>query len=202
MKVDKFNIVIYGCDNTGKTTLAKALEKEFQETADKVLSVVYTKSLGPATFSEQVDFITEHCTNKKTKECDKTYQVEIFDRFPIIEEYVCGNILRGEDNFEKADTSYVSKRIGTINMFIHCNPPFEKVIEWGDREQMEGVKEQAMGLCCMYSTVGFHFNNIKSRIFLFDYTKQEVSKFAKDVVLEVLNFFVSQDTVERYGVNL
>lgn len=199
MKINKFNIVIYGCDNTGKTTLAKAIERKFKEVVGEAVSVLYTKSLGPATFSEQLNFLSEHCTNQITKGCESNLQVEIFDRFPIIEEYVCGNIFRGKDNFEAVGQDYVNNELFFINMFIHCNPPLERVIKWGDREQMDGVKENAQSLYFMYDTVKYHFPKMKNRAVTFDYTQQDLEEFANSIVLEVTNFFISQNTVERYG---
>lgn len=127
------NIVIFGCDNSGKTTLAKALCSEIEGSR-------YVRSLGPnKTFDEQIKFMVDNL------DVDK---VNIFDRFPCIEENVCGNVLRGSDNFSGLDTSTF---LDKVDLFIFCYPGLKSVLNWGNREQLDGVKENVVGLINGYN---------------------------------------------------
>ena len=83
------NIVVFGCDNTGKTTLCEDLEKWLTETHKKKVNMVH--SLGPnKTIDEQIEFM-KLCLNNEVSE------VNVFDRFPVFEETVCGTVLRNKD---------------------------------------------------------------------------------------------------------
>lgn len=132
----KVNIVVYGCDNSGKTTLCNQLITYLNDVVN--VKAKYTKSLGPATMSDQATFMNKHIQ-------DETWDVEVFDRFPIIEEDVCGNVLRHSNHF--ASHPYYSLMVlNQITLFIHCDPGMDAINEWGDREQMEGIKENAKAL--------------------------------------------------------
>lgn len=131
------NIVIFGCDNSGKTTLAKALCSEFEDSR-------YVRSLGPnKTFNEQIKFMLDNL------DVDR---VNIFDRFPCIEENVCGNVLRGVDNFSGLDISII---LDKVDLFIFCYPGLKSVLNWGDREQLIGVKENVVGLINGYNKYAY-----------------------------------------------
>ncbi len=142
----KFNIVVYGCDNSGKTTLCQQLVNYLIDNG--IDDVEYVKSLGPVGVNKQVDFLHEKIN-------DYSKEFMIFDRLPIIEEEVCGNVLRGSNNFDHFQ-DYVSKVLGRITLFIHCDPVKEAIEKWGTREQMAGIKENAKALAngyAAYSTI-------------------------------------------------
>lgn len=124
-------IVLFGTDNSGKTTLGNKL-------ADSIMAD-YLPPLGPAEMEKQLEFMNKHlCSTGST----------IFDRFPIIEENVCGNIFRGKSNFDKfPSASYLKK----VDVFIFCNPGLEAILDWGEREQMKGVKENIIRMYAAYS---------------------------------------------------
>lgn len=196
MKMSKFNIVIYGCDNTGKTTLAEKIKKEFDDSYPNLIEANYVKSLGPAPLYEQVAFLDKNCNNKTSSH--GKLQVNIFDRFPIIEEFVCGNILRHENKFDTLGNNPINRYMDTINMFIHCAPGYEMVTNWGTREQMDGIKENAFALYSMYETVKYVFD-IKSRTLEFDYTNKLSEVFHLDIVDIVLDFFKGYKTFLKWG---
>lgn len=124
-------IVLFGTDNSGKTTLGKALAKE--------LGGTYFPSLGPAPLEAQVRFLNENLNRPG---------VLIFDRFPIIEENVCGTVFRDKDNFEHVPCD---QYLNSIDLFVFCNPGIESILNWGEREQMSGVKENISILYGGYS---------------------------------------------------
>lgn len=124
-------IVLFGTDNSGKTTLGKTLAKE--------LWGAYLSPLGPVPLETQLDFLDENLNMPG---------VLIFDRFPVIEEEVCGNVFRGKSNFK--DIPY-EQFLDAIDLFVFCNPGLEAILNWGEREQMNGVKENIISLYAGYS---------------------------------------------------
>ena len=129
------NIVIFGSDNSGKTTLAKVLDSFVGG---------YIHSPGPLpTVDLQKRFIIDNL--------DKN-PVNIFDRFPIIEESVCRTILRGVNNFSD-ESVFISDTLDKIDLFIYCSPGINSIINWGDREQMSGIKENINELVKGYESI-------------------------------------------------
>ena len=129
------NIVVFGCDNSGKTTLSLLL--------DSILGG-YVHSPGPLpTAEKQKEFIAKNLDRNK---------INIFDRFPIIEERVCGIVLRNKNNFDN-DLEYVEKTFSQIDLFIYCDPGYSSVTNWGTREQMDGIKDNIQSLIEGYKKV-------------------------------------------------
>lgn len=127
------NVVIFGCDNSGKTTLANKI-------VEFINNSIYVRSLGPnKTVDEQIKFMAENLNANR---------INIFDRFPCIEEYVCGNVLRGKDNFSGLDTSAI---LDKVDLFIFCYPGLLNVLNWGSRDQLNGVKENVVELINGYT---------------------------------------------------
>ena len=124
-------IVLFGTDNSGKTTLGKALAKELDGT--------YFFPLGPAPLQTQINFLDENL-NKPG--------MLIFDRFPVIEEDVCGNVFRNENNFEHVPHDHY---LDSVDLFVFCNPGIEAILNWGEREQMKGTKEKIIFLYAGYA---------------------------------------------------
>lgn len=124
-------IVLFGTDNSGKTSLGKTLARD--------LEGIYLPPLGPAPLFSQLDFL--HTNLNKTG-------VIIFDRFPVIEEEVCGRVFRGRSNFEHIPHEPLLK---SIDWFVFCNPGLETILNWGERPQMGGVKENIISLYAGYS---------------------------------------------------
>ena len=193
-KITKFNIVIYGCDNTGKTTLAHSLMEELGGTQ---YDAIYTKSLGPAPIYEQIDFLDKHIHNKSYQ--PGHVQVEIMDRFPIIEEFVCGNIIRNKNQFDGYNKQSIGRYLDSVNMFIHCCPGMKQVNKWGTREQMDGVKENAYALYSMYEAVKYVFPGMGDRTLEYDFTNPTHKNFVIDVVDHVCDFFEGYKSFLKWG---
>lgn len=132
-------IVVFGCDNSGKTTLAQNISSHYDFT--------YVRSPGPISREGQIDFLQSKLFGKENM---------VFDRFVIFEENVCGNILRGSSNFSDFPKAVASDVFySKVDLFIFCNPGIEEILNWGQREQMDGVKENAKKLWEGYKEV-FH----------------------------------------------
>lgn len=132
-------IVVIGCDNSGKTTLCEMLVKKFPE-------LNYVHSKGPGTAREMLDNIHSEFASEKNI---------IFDRFSVIEEKVCGVILRGEDKINNPEyQAEADSLLEQIDLFIVCCPSnIDIVANFGNREQMDGVKEHYSELYSGYIEV-------------------------------------------------
>ena len=147
------NIVVFGCDNSGKTILSKTIDSFIGG---------YVHSPGPLyDVDSQKKFIDDNI--------DKSV-VNIFDRFPIIEETVCGTVLRNHNNFKHED-EYISKTLKKIDLFIYCFPGIDSVVNWGEREQMDGIKENILKLIDGYSSFYEFLKNNGYPVVLYDYNK-------------------------------
>lgn len=166
--MSRVNVVVFGCDNTGKTTLCNNLNTTLNSFFGVKSEVI--KSLGPASFPDQVQFLEKNLGEMK----DGIY---IYDRFPIIEEQVCGTVLRGSNKFDGFG-EYVSKTLNKITFFIHCDPGLEKIQQWGTREQMEGIKENAKALNDGYKACANLFG-IYPRVIPYNFLKDDWNDIAK-----------------------
>lgn len=124
-------IVLFGTDNSGKTTLGKTLAKD--------LGGIYLPPLGPVPLDEQLEFLYDSLEKRG---------IVIYDRFPVIEEDVCGRVFRGKSNFENVPCDWF---FDSVDLFVFCNPGLEAILNWGEREQMNGVKENILALYAGYS---------------------------------------------------
>lgn len=158
------NIVLMGCDNTGKTTLAEALAKH--------LDGEYIKSLGPNKCrEEQLEFMH---TNLKKK------GIKIYDRFPLIEEVASGVVLRQRTNF--ALTGQEEQEIlSQIDLFILCYPGLFKVLNWGTREQYIGVKEHALDLIDRFNYVAVQLQKQTGRVREYNYTRTTLQEACEKI---------------------
>ena len=139
MKANK-KIVVFGPDNSGKTTLVQMIVDRCAQAGYPIEKI---KSLGPVSVDKQIIYTSVNL--------EKPNAV-IFDRFPVIEEATCGVILRQHDNFSQMP-EVVQKFLDGVDVFIFCNPGLNAILNWGEREQMEGIKENIFQLFFEYCLV-------------------------------------------------
>lgn len=152
------NIVVFGCDNSGKTTLSEELTEKIKSWYD--IDVEYQHSLGKdATLDEMHNFMRLNVL----KDC-----VTIFDRFPIIEERVCGKILRGKDRFGGFPGEF-DAMCGMVDLFIFCMPNIFDIVNWGDREQMDGIKDNVVDLINEYTRLAFELKSWGCNVICYNY---------------------------------
>lgn len=166
------NIILYGCDNSGKTTAANDIVEILKEDN---LKCEMLHSLGPVSTREMLNFMLDHIKD------DDSLDVRVFDRFPCIEEFVYGPIIRGNNGLELyRDTCLYA--LSHIDLFIHCKPSLDVVENWGEREQMDGVKSNAEKIYAAYDHIPEMFN-IQDRVITYDWTKRtEEGKSLKDIL--------------------
>ncbi len=173
------NIVIFGCDNSGKTTLSKSLKEALDIKLKGLSEVEYKHSLGPKiTLEQQKEFMEVNLDN----DC-----ITIFDRFPIIEEAVCGKVLRGVNIYNtgnsEEDYDYLKSIFDKVDLFILCFPGLFQVVNWGEREQMEGVKENVMALIDGYFKIAITIKEMGYNVieYNFDTNNSDIIKIVREI---------------------
>ena len=149
-------IIIEGCDNTGETTLCKYL-------SEQIRTCEIVKSPAP----RDVETIFPFLDNVYFKDLANTAEEKIrtiYDRFPCISDPIYARCIGWKSVF-------VSTLIGRLarhefmnwnNLIIFCDPGRENVLKLGDREQMDGVRDEIeaiyteyqyeLGLLSLYSS--------------------------------------------------
>ncbi len=161
-------IVVFGCDNSGKTTLCNDIKRYYNQ-------FEIAKSIGAnKTAKEYIDFMETNLNSK---------QNIIFDRFPLIEECVCGTVLRGKNLFEDVMNGFEGRSLlSLVDLFVFCYPGLFCVTNWGDREQMEGVKENVLGLIDGYNVFAYWLNDNGFRICEYNYNNVSDGNYPEQIV--------------------
>ena len=154
-------IIILGMDNTGKTTLAETLSKE--------LDIKLIKSTGPKVTKEAM--VLNMLTNLKSKEN------VIFERYNLFEEMIYGTILRGQSKFSLNDFIY-SETVLSKPLIIYCRPSNEKIFNFGEREQMDGVIEKKKELLEAWDNL-ISFIKQDMNVIKYDYEVQSLDYMVK-----------------------
>lgn len=169
------NIVIFGCDNAGKTTLAEQIVDTINQWGYKVK---YQHSLGKnATPDQMHDFMRLNLMD----DC-----ITVFDRFPVIEEEVCGKVLRGKNIFD-GYYGETDAMLSKVDLFIFCMPHIFDIINWGEREQMDGVKDSVLELIHGYEKLAVKFKILGYNITQYSWrddnaTRGELVNMIKEVL--------------------
>lgn len=162
------NIVVFGCDNTGKTTLSEFLVGKIQSEKPE-LKPIYKKSLGPnKTMNEQALFMGSMCNLEN---------LVIFDRFPIVEEMTSGTVLRGKNNFSTMSKVQTENYLKKIDCYIFCYPGLFDVMNWQEREQLNGVKENALELINQYNKFAFALKECGFNVIEYNYNSDTLDSF-------------------------
>ena len=169
----KSKIVVFGCDNTGKTTLCNELKVILNEeyNAEIAKSIGANKSL-----QEYVNFMKSNIEKEN---------IVIFDRFPIIEEATCGKVLRDNNMFGKWDSFETIDILNAIDLYIFCYPGLFQVLNWGEREQMDGVKDNVLKLINAYNEIAVALKGMGLNVYEFNYRLNNVFKFISRIRKEL-----------------
>lgn len=149
-------VIIEGMDNSGKSSLIDKLLPSYP------FSVIHSRTYwdeDPDHWVKGIQEVMEAATRR-----------DIFcDRFPVITESVYGPVLRGKnvlsDHPSWPDLLQELARVQPV--IIYCRPPLHKLVQWGTRGQMDGVKERALDLIAQYDRVMKAFKNVCT----YDYTQ-------------------------------
>lgn len=156
-------IIVEGMDNTGKTTLAQRLREkfnpiDFEHSPSK-------ESLG----------VKLHWVAKAIRRLDPRV---IYDRYAPISERVYGPLLRPHigDVFGGYTFDLLRLTLRRNPLIIYCRPPDNRVASWGERQQMNGVKDHVTELLARYDwlmDVLREFSVGSGVLLHYDYTRGE-----------------------------
>lgn len=119
-------IILTGCDNTGKSSLALQLASDFN------LPII--KSYKP---TSQEDITRFHHWAKASP------VTPILDRHMAIDDLVYGNVLRGHSS----STTQIAKLCRKGAFLVYCYPGYETVkASFNEREQLKGTHENLTGI--------------------------------------------------------
>lgn len=165
MKKNK-KIVVFGTDNSGKTTLVSNI-------CDTLISFTKSHSLGPVSVEEMLKYTLDNLNS------DTNF---VFDRFPMIEEMTCGYVLRGYNKFGGM-TKTVVDCFNKVSLFIYCDPGIDEITNWGDRDQMDGVKDNIFQLKAAYDRVWTYINDLGYPCIKYNWKngKQEFNKIIERI---------------------
>ena len=157
-------IIVLGMDNTGKTTLCKHLSK--------ALDYKHITSLGPkASLWEMMNFIDRNM---------KSEDPMVLERLCIFEEMVYGKVLRGFSQFDW-DSSYLNTVQRALPLIIYCRPSREKIFNFGNREQMEGVIEQKEKLLAAFDDLYFKLPGKKFFVTTYDFESVTAEELVRKI---------------------
>lgn len=125
--------VIEGPDNSGKTTFAQRLAKK--------LGGIYVK--GEYVRQPEIEVIRLHTWLRASPGS----RLIICDRHPVVSDPIYGTVVRKEQSL--LSPGFCSGMSQYYNM-VYCRPPRDKILDFGDREQMAGVIDEANDLIDAY----------------------------------------------------
>lgn len=191
--IQNLNIVVYGFDNSGKTTLCNTLADAIQNQLRDVRTHVL-HSPGPLPLLDQATWIKNNLIPINPDDAEEGLNtVTIFDRLPIIEEYVYGNVLRNGSNFENFP-AFCEDMLDRVFLFIYCRPSTYTILKWGSREQYKGVKENAQSCLWYYDRVKGKYPSTAIKTLAYDF-EHDITTIPLVTSL-VGAFFQGQDDVE------
>lgn len=151
-------IVVEGMDNSGKTTLVSRLRF--------AIGARVVKSCGPKDKDEDLFDWT-----RKQLERPNTRPLYIYDRFSVISDPVYSPVIRGKNPFfdHREGELLIEEFIKQEPLIIYCNPGLERITNFGEREQMEGVISNVENLLKEYDEVIRYLRVKGSHIKKYDY---------------------------------
>lgn len=153
-------IIVEGCDNTGKSTLVAKL-------AEDLKLLVINNKRRPKDYTEASNYLHQVMTSFPGIPT-------ILDRLCTISEPVYGPICRNTHIYSQAqlrgDLDFLLRHNPTI---IYCRPPVATILGFGDRPQMEGVKDNARSIIGAYDLTIDQLALQGFRVVHWDYTNYD-----------------------------
>jgi adenylate kinase family enzyme len=133
-------IILDGFDNSGKTTLAYKIASEFG------LKYLHSPSEYRWDFNKMIDWAVQEI------EADR---YAVYDRFSPLTDQVYGPVLRGGTPYldDEKGQAVVELLKRTPHLIIYARPSKSQILRFGEREQMDGVVEQAEKLLVRYDAL-------------------------------------------------
>lgn len=174
-------IIIDGMDNTGKTTLAHKLADRFE------LPYLHSPSEYKYDFNRMFGWAIRELGSEVRA---------IYDRFSPITDMIYGPVLRGGTPYLTDQRGIAIRELlrSTPHIIIYCRPPRDVILDFGTREQMEGVIDHSVKLLESYDRYMHKLRETGHNIVVYDYTNPH----GYDEVVESLEDFI--DKYPRKGV--
>lgn len=167
-------IIVEGPDNAGKTTLCNALAIEMKKSV--VHSPNHKDMLG--------DTDNWYLWILKSLAAADNPDI-IYDRHPLISEQVYGPLLRDKNVFsEGVGLVLYEAFLRKSPLIIFCCPPTDRITDFGSREQLEGVKENALGMVTRYRSFIhelFHHELYQGDVIKYDYTSCPIERILEEI---------------------
>lgn len=161
-------IVVEGCDNSGKTTLALALAKH--------LKAIFLKTERVPPFAD--DLFAYHRILEKAVQYGEHRVVS--DRHAAISDPIYGPIIRGHTRLREDD---VNRCIEEMDVIVYCRPPDKMIIgNMPERQQMHGVIQNVADLIRAYDE--FFANDprlARKRVFTYDWTRDSSVQLFEEI---------------------
>lgn len=168
-------IIVEGMDNSGKSTLAKHLAEKFR------LKYLHSPSEYRNDPKLMIDWALKQLLDQK---------LAVYDRFSPISDRVYGPVLRGGTpyNDTAAGKSVVNLLRTVPHLIIYCRPERERILNFGSREQMDGVTSQATRLLEEYDALMSEMQLEGYDIITYNYEKPEDYEF----VISQIDLYIKQ----------
>lgn len=166
-------IVLEGCDGSGKTNLVKQLQGW---SGLPVHPRAATSKDGPR--ADLFEWAAHDVYSMPTQ------PLSIYDRHPMISEYVYGPIVRGsvDPRFLGFRGNQISKRFAQNTLVIHCDPGMDEVsknLRHSAENQMDGVNANADALYYTYASLMHYWPGHR---IVWDYTKPDTFSVVISVI--------------------
>ena len=153
-------IVVEGMDNSGKTTLVQQISSRF--------NIQIQPSLGPPTPEKAFQILTEFILAR---------DLRVYDRLVAFSDTVYGPPLRQRVVTDPTQWTWIHRILRTQPFIIYCRPPTERVLDFGDRGQMDGVVARAKQLLRGYDSL---FNSLEDFFGVGSYTTYDYTNPASE----------------------
>lgn len=157
-------IVVEGPDGSGKSSLIRRLAEDFGLRVHEKASDSVTGPKGDMSVWAYRDVTTQ-----------RDHQlVEIYDRHPLISQYIYGPIAREylEPNMQSATMHLAIRMLAKQCLVIMCLPPVDVVqTNVAQAEQMAGVDENITRIYHMYCSLRMFWPS-PANLMMFDYTQK------------------------------
>lgn len=164
-------VILEGMDNTGKTTLAAKLHEALDFPITKPPS--YNKVFKQGAKAQDACFFWNEQIFKETKRGNQPCYSYIFDRHQLISTPVYEPVLFKQNHLimHSQFGRLCYQFADNMPLIVYCRPPDEKILDFGEREQMTGVREQGIALLNRYEVVMAQLVQSGFDVLKYDYTK-------------------------------
>lgn len=146
-------IIVEGPDGAGKSSLVSKLHHDL---GNPVHERACTSEGGPV--KELAQWVNSDLLAWRRRDVP----VSIYDRHPVISEFIYGPIVRGEFTDPEMSNIYMRrqvKMVATRSFTVFCLPPLATVIQnLGDNEHMGGVAEHIREIYAGYQAMAIHWS--------------------------------------------